>query len=186
MSLTMNMVGGGGKSRKYIIRDGVVKIGSIVSEAKKGSSSSSFTPAQPPYSIETGYISFGWTSGLSSGYGAGVVYIDQKVDFSAYTKLCYKGRFVFNTNGSFSYINCSFESWTDIGTYAHDNQIFIFPINCANNPNSNAALSTDWTGVREIDLSQYANRTDSYVGFYLCHGVGSSYGYAEITDIWLE
>ena len=186
MSLTLNMVGSGGKSRKYIIRDGIVKIGSIVSEAKKGTSSSGFTPAQPPYSIETGYISFGWTSGLSSGYTVGVVYIDQKVDFSAYTKLCYKGRFVFNTTGSFSYGNCAFDAWTSIGTYARDNEVFQIAINCATNLDTNAALATDWTGVREIDLTQYANRTDSYVGFYLAHGTNSSYGYAEITDIWLE
>lgn len=142
-----------GGPKHYIIRNGTVLNGNIVSLAKKGMSSSSFSPDTPPYSTEDGYIQFGWTSALSSGSGVGMVYIDQKVDFSAYTKLCYKGQFVFNTTGSFSYGNCAFECWTDIGTYVHDYKIFQLPINCTTNTDSNAGISNNWKGTFEIDLT---------------------------------
>lgn len=190
MSKVINMVGGGssGTPRKYLVKDGVAVNGNLVALGMKASSSSSFGATAPTISYGQNLVSVGF---LASGSdGAGIVYCDEAVDLSQFSRLYLSGRWQLYTTSSFSQSNISYNLWAAIGSYQNENRLAQIPASglyTTSGGDFNSAAKLDTTSILLLDITSLSSRPNAFIGFNFARATtGSSHTNADIFDIWLE
>ena len=192
MSKVINMVGGGssGTPRKYLVKDGVTVNGNLVAKALKASSASGLPAGQPNIAQGTGQVTLGWTSlGTSSLAGAGIVYCDEPVDLSQFTKLFLFGTWNFYCTAGFGQFNLAYNLWTSIGTqYQTDNNLRQTSASGMTAPNGsafNSACKIDSASILVLDLTTLSSRPSALVGLNFAYSE-TGYTNVKLYDIWLE
>ena len=180
---------GGGAARKYLVKDGVTVNGNLVALGMKSSSSSSFSASTPNITQGTGVATLGWTALASSGtYRAGIVYCDELVDLSQFSRLYLYGTWNFYTTASFSQVNLSYNLWASIGNYQNENRLVQQSASGLTTPTGgdfNSASKLDTRSILVFDLSSLSSRPSAFVGFNFAN-TPESYTNVKLYDIWLE